>query len=118
MWTVWSPRPDNSTTVQERFADQTGFIRYVLALRPEDLSQHLNSLGLDIDEDFTEEDSFEDSRDQEEAENQEGSNPTSGTQSSGIRRSYNIAPGYIEPVYLAAQKDNKAVRQLKPMKWG
>lgn len=97
--------------------------RYVLALRPEDISELLISIGLDVDsfpsdaQDTPEQGSPEiDSDDEPQSETpsqSHGSRPASG-----IRQSYNIAPGYIEPVYLATEKDGKVVRELRAMKWG
>jgi hypothetical protein len=90
----------------------------VLALRPEDLSQNLNALGLHIDELLLGNEDTQGSDEQPQNRDEQNSDQPSSRWTGGIRQSYNIAPGYIEPVYLAVSKDGETKRQLRAMKWG
>lgn len=97
--------------------------RYVLALRPEDISRHLRSMGLDVDsfpsdaQDTPEQDTPESDPD-DQPQSETPSQPQGSRPAGGIHQSYNIAPGYIEPVYLVTEKDGQVVRELRAMKWG
>ncbi|KAF8462391.1 hypothetical protein BDZ91DRAFT_336373 [Kalaharituber pfeilii] len=92
--------------------------RYALVLRPRELRNRLRQYGLPVHD--TDPDGPADTNTNEPSSQPQPQSP-SEDDSEGTRQSYNIAPGYIEPVYRAAvasDGDRQHRYIVQGMKWG